>query len=367
MSLARITTEELPAKLARIHSRAVSWLPQRLAPGQPFGHFQLCPHAAVPDELIAATSALEVWVMLGLPMSDLNQRQAAAYLLSFQNSGSGLVSDPSWAGRQTQPDSCSIDMIEPFFTLAALAALRALGAGLPIPARYLTALLPGELLNRTNLATAGHHPLAVGDYGELVYLHVGLGVPYAAEQWKAINRHLQVHQDLQTGFWAVEPEGSLTLAINHAADILRSTWNQEEGWMRYPERMIDTCLEACEDSEAYSWQSGNARNDLALAQVLYSARCATSYRAEEVALWVKMRLPAILAVQKSDGGFSYDHETGAKELCGLRMSPGMAESDTWGTLMYLDAIKMMVELGYPGETAPWAFSYLNKVPERGVL
>ena len=67
----------------------------------------------------------------------------------------------------------------------------------------------------------------------------------------------------------------------------------------------------------------------------------------------------MLSVQKPEGGFSFYHETAMTDHAGLNMSIGAYEADTWGTLMYLGTLKMMVELGYPGLTAPWAFSHVH--------
>lgn len=367
MTLNPLSFEELPGRLAQIKNRVSAWLPQRQTPGQSFGHFQLCPHAEAADELNAATGALELWVMLGLPMSAEHHRQAVAHLLSFQNPLTGLVVDPSWAARQVSPNPSQLSEGDTFFTMTTTAALRALGAGFTIPARYLADTPPGELLTRTDLAGGCHNPFTVGDYGGLIQTHIRLGVPGAVEQWKAINRHMQVHQDGETGFWPAGQTERRTPSVNRAFHLLRSTWNQEEGWMRCPELLIDSCLAASEDPEFYSWQKGYACNDLDLAHVIYSARCASAYRKDEVAVWAQARLPMMLSVQKPDGGFSFFHEAAMIEHAGLRMSPGAAESDTWGTLMYLGTIKMMVELGYAGQTAPWAFSYAHRVPNNGLL
>ena len=264
-----IPTEDLPERIAQVKTRAAAWLPARRTPGQSFGHFQLCPHAEVPDELNAATGGIELWVLLGLPLAEVQRQQAAHHLKSFQNPATGLVIDPSWASRQMRPNPRQLSEGDTFFTMTTAAALRALGEGFDHPIHYLDGMSPGELLDRTDLTIGAHHPFAVGDYAALIQTNFRLGAPGAGDQWKALNRHLQIQQDPETGFWPVGKTERRTPWINRAFHLLRSTWNLEDGWLRSPEALVDSCLAAADDPDFYSWQTGYACNDLDLAHVLY--------------------------------------------------------------------------------------------------
>jgi hypothetical protein len=129
-----------------------------------------------------------------------------------------------------------------------------------------------------------------------------------------------------------------------------------------PERIVDSCLAACRDERFYSWKTGYACNDLDLAHVLYSALRYTDHRREESEEWARERLPMILSVQKSDGGFSFYHDRAMDKHYLLEVSPAVPESDLWGTLMYMGTIHMMTRIGYPELTVPWTTSEVHKVP-----
>ncbi len=366
MNQTPIPADEWTGRLDEIKSRAADWLDRRQVAGQPFGHFQLCAHAEVADELNAATGALELWVLLGLPLTDEQREQAVAHLQSFQNPATGLVIDSSWSIRQIKSNPRQSIDGDTFFSMTAVSALEALGATFLHPVRFLAQLSPEQLLKQTDLLAGAHTPAAIGDYAALIRTNQALNVPGADAQWEAVCRNLQERQDPVTGLWPAGEPGPLTPWVNRAFHLLRSTWNHAGEWFRGAEAMAAACLRAADDPSYYSWQTGYACNDLDLAHVLYSARCFTGLPRDEVARWAQARLPLILSVQKPDGGFSFFHDAAMVDHGGLRMSPGLAEGDTWGTLMYLGTIKMMVELGYPGLTVPWAFSQVHKVPERGL-
>lgn len=351
------------AALSRIRNDVAAWLETRRVSGAPFGAFTLCSHAhATGGELNASTGALELSVMLDLLLSSEERQSAVQYLKGFQNRETGLVTDPSWAGRELRPDRRVKDGGDTFFTMTASAALRALGASFDYPVQYLAAMSTDELVARVRMDTGAHNPLAVGDLGELLYLNRELGVPGSGEQWDALMEHIARTQDPATGLW---PSGGTsrpyTPHINRSFHVMRTTWNLIKRPYPKADRIIEACLEASRDTAFYDWEHGYACNDLDLAHMFYSASRWTDYRFGEVSEWARSRLPMILSVQKDDGGFSFYHEAAMRDHAGIAMSPGEHESDTWGTLMYMGTIIMMVELGYPGLEVPWGYSRVHCV------
>jgi hypothetical protein len=200
-----------------------------------------------------------------------------------------------------------------------------------------------------------------------------VGVPGAASTRDEFLAAARAMQDTETGLWLGDHAGApgrteaeigpLTPHINRTFHVIKFLYNTRNLPVPHAERMIDSCLAARDDVRFYSWETGFACNDLDLALVLYSASRWTDHRRQEIRDWARERLPLILAVQKPDGGFSFEHERAMQTHLRLRISPGVAEGDLWGTLMYLGTVKMMVHLGYPEVTVPWGFSTVHAVPE----
>jgi hypothetical protein len=187
-----------------------------------------------------------------------------------------------------------------------------------------------------------------------------LGVSGAAELHDSFLEAVAAKQDPATGLWINgDPADALTPSINYTFHTIKFTYNARGLPLPHAERIIDSCLAACRDDRFYSLDTGYACNDLDLALVLYSAAFDTDYRRDDIRDWARERLPLILDIQKPDGGFSFYHDRAMDRHCHLAVSPGEAEADLWGTLMYLGCIRMMVCLGYPGLQVPWGISQVH--------
>ncbi len=359
-TFASSTPAELELRLRAIRDGAALWLGRRRNSNGP--GFSFCEQALVPVELNATTCGIELWVMLGLPLSSVEKTEWINHLQLLQNPQTGLVADPTWKNRQAAGNDSRLRDGDTFFTMTSAAALEALGAHFRHPIAYLAKENAGTLSQRTDWIGGCHHPYTVGDYGRLILANLRLGVPGAEGQWRWLNTALHEQQDSATGLW---PSGGVTApftpSINRTFHMLRSSWNLSQEPYSLPDRMVDSCLAACEDDSFYGWESGFACNDLDLALVAYSAAQWTSHRVEELRQWAIRRLPMLLAVWKTDGGFTFYHERAMETHGGIRMSEGGGESDMWGTLMYLGAIKMMSNLAYPELPVPWAFSRVHAV------
>lgn len=362
-----ISESEIEDRLEQIRKDVANFLQKRQVEERPFGHFQTCKTAYETDELDAATAGIELWMMLNLPLDETQRQDAIQYLKSYQNPKTGLVVDPTWKRRQLSDDIKILEDGDTFFTGTVVEALSSLNTNLDYPVHYLETLPSDELIANTQLMYSALHKYSIGDYAILVEHNRRLGIQNSAEQQKAILELLKNTQDPLSGLW---PKGNVfppyTPAINRAFHFLRGTWNLTNSPYELPNRMIDTCLEAAYDSDYYGWDSGEACNDLDLAFVLYSASRWSIYRQDEIGQWAAEHLPQILRVQKSDGGFSYHHEKAMYKHNNISMSPGLAEGDVWGTLMYMGTIKMMVELAYPNISAPWNFSKVHRVPPTNI-
>jgi hypothetical protein len=360
MNARAIPAAEMAKELRAIRADAAEWLARRRTARAPFGHFELCASAYVRDELNAATCALELWVMLDMPMTDADRFEAIRHLRSYQNPNTGLVVDPTWAGRQTRSRPEQLSEGDEFFTRTAFAALRAMGANFEYPVARLVNVPAADLAARTDLGNR-----LLGDVISHVHQNRLLGVEGADAQWRVVVAHMIARQDEVTGLWGRGPvRYPYSPAIVRAFHQIKYTFNVADLPLPRANRIVDSCLAACDDLAFYGWTHGYACYDLDLALMLYSAAYWTRHRRGDVTAWARRRLPMILAVRKPDGGFSFEHTRSMTLHCGLRMSPGSPEGDLWGTLMYLGTIKMMVELGY-GDTevaVPWRFSHVHRVP-----
>jgi hypothetical protein len=361
-----IDDSALDAVLDDVKDRLSSWLRGRRAARRlPFGRFKLCEHAFADDELNAATTGIELWVMLGLPMTQPERRAAIAHLSGYQTR-TGLVVDPTWRARRLTAPAERLEAGDPFFTVAVFWALRALGARLSRPVGYLAQTPADIVAERLRPLTGAHDHFAIGDCAALIEANESLGVPGAGSQRRAVFEALEQLQDRAVGLWSrdLEPiRPPYPPAVNLGFHVLRSTYNVCAVRPPHVDRMIDTCLAAADDVDFYGWGTGLACNDLDLALVLHTAASWSAYRHDEVARWARERLPVILAIQKPDGGFSFHHTHAMTEHGGFAMSPGRSEGDGWGSLMYANTVKMMVELGYPRRTAPWRFGQVHKTVE----
>jgi hypothetical protein len=349
--------------LAGIADRAGKWLLGRRNPdGAGFG---LSEGAIVPVELNATTGGVELWVMLGLPLTEQERESWIEHLAGYQREHSGLVVDPTWRGRQRVENLEQLSHGDTFFTMTTAAALEALGGKLRHPVAYLAEASVPDLQASLSWEWIAHAPFGVGDFAPLVRHNARLGVVGADEQWDWIDGMLIGTQDL-SGFWPRgEIAGPLTPHINRAFHVLRASWNLSGHPIERADQLIDACLAAADDVDYYGWDTGYACNDLDLAHVAYSASRWTDHRRDELANWARRSLARVLAVEKPGGGFSFFHEMAMDAHAGIAMSDSYSEADTWGTLMYLGAVKMMVALGWPEVDAPWAFSKVHAVPAGG--
>lgn len=360
-----VTEDALPSMMDGLADRVARWL-DRQRRGRPVGVFSLCDHATVDAELNAATAGIELWTMLGLPLTEVERREAIVHLRRFQLPHSGLVRDPTWDARERSVPACRSAAGDTFFTMTAQCALESLGSGLAHPVAYLGQ--PSRRLGDQIAVDRGaHHPWAIGDLSTLLRLNHSLGVAGSKRALDDIDLLLLETQDPDTGLWNAPTAGDpLTPSINLAFHQLRRTWNVTDRPYRWAEKMIDSCLLAATDLDFYGWDTGYACNDLDLAMVMYGASRWSGHRRAEIRDWAKQTLPVTLSIEKPDGGFSFYHDRAMTDHGGIVMSPGHAEGDMWGTLMYLGTIKLLTELAFPGHTAPWTFSSVHAVPSGAV-
>ncbi|GEM_PF-2611939 len=352
-------------ELERLRQDAIRFLLSCRSAGTAFGQFKLCAHAYAEAELSATNVALELWRMLDLPLSAGDRRLAIQQLQQGQHPESGLMLDPSWEARLKDPASTRMHVVgDSFFTRCAACALWAWDAALPFPVAYLADMPVDELPTAIRWGRGGHDPFSTGDLGVLLYHNERLQVPGASALRRVFLSELAAQQDVRTGLWLNgNPEEALTPSINFSFHSITYSYNQCGLPLPRAEQIIDSCLQACRDERFYSWEHGYACNDLDLALMFYSASLNCSHRQEEVMDWARERLPMILAVQKPDGGFSFYHERAMDQHAQVAISPGEAESDLWGTLMYLGCIRMMSLLAYPELQVPWGVARVHLLRE----
>lgn len=355
-----VASPELSDRLSETARRTADWLWQRKAKDD--SRFSLCQSSLVTSELNAATGAIELWIMLGLPIDQQTRRAFAEHLQSFQNPETGLVVDPSWSHRQMVRNDAQMVEGDTFFTMTTASALEALGSHFLHPVAYLVGMHEDALAAATALSLGAHNRFAIGDYGSLIRTNAKLDVTSACGQHRWLLQYVYHAQDAETGFWAHDG-GALTPSINRAFHILRSTLNPANAPIRHADRLIDACLAASGDPEFYGRDTGYACNDLDLAHVAYSAARWTDHRREELSEAAMINLLDLLEYERPEGGFGFYHDRAMETHGGIAMSPGRAESDTWGTLMYLGAIKMWAELLLEPPEVPWQFSFVHAVPQ----
>jgi hypothetical protein len=340
-----------------------AFLQTRRTPGMPFGHFNQCVHAFAADELSALCGDLEIWKMLGLPLTDTDLDHAVSRFAQSQHPETGLIIDPTWEGRLNPEGSEMLIYGDSFFTRSAVCALRAWGRRFPRPVTYISEIAASDLPDRILWNRGGHHRYSIGDFAVLLLHNKESGVPGAEELYQKLVEATESKQDPATGLWLWgDPKASLTPSINLTFHTIKFTFNVLNRPLPHPERIVDSCLAASRDERYYSWETGYACNDLDLAHVLYSALHYTDHRREESAEWARERLPMILSIQKPDGGFSFFHERAMDKHYLLDVSPSKPEGDLWGTLMYMGTLYMMVRIGYPELPLPWRTSEVHKVP-----
>lgn len=156
-------------------------------------------------------------------------------------------------------------------------------------------------------------------------------------------------QEPATGFWGVN-QGTAQGALHAMAGSMHNfhLWYATGRTLPYQERAIDYAL-------SQPPRIVSACIDVDLVDLLAHGHALTSHRRAEIVAWCRAMLPALLAIQQSDGGF-YDEAQGTRRQDGWVR--GYAEpqglSNTFASWFRWIAISMIAGLLWPG-WRPWGF------------
>ncbi|OQY45560.1 MAG: hypothetical protein B6242_09985 [Anaerolineaceae bacterium 4572_78] len=150
-------------------------------------------------------------------------------------------------------------------------------------------------------------------------------------------------QDPDTGSW-FGGTPSMPQIINGAMKVL-TIYELLQRPFAYPEKLIDTCLNAKNDS--------NACGNVDITLVLHHCQKWTTYRQNEIRAFAEERLQSIMSFRKPDGAFSFLPDTTGKYYYKVEISQGLVESDLHGTSLFTWTIAMLAEILGIADTLGW--------------
>ena len=201
--------------LNTLHQDSIRFVQDRQTHGTPFGHFNHCQHAFAKDELSALTVGLELWKMLGIPLSDTDLTYTHQPMQDMQSAETGLMIDPSWEGRLRPEGDSMLVSGDTFFTRCTICALWAWDRQLIHPVAYLQALNPSQLLPCIYWGRGGHAHFTLWDLAVLLTHNQHIAAPGADQLFHSFLKAVEAKQDPATGLWLNgDPAEALTPSIN---------------------------------------------------------------------------------------------------------------------------------------------------------
>ncbi len=353
--------QRLQAQIAQAAARTLEWLERMQAPDAPRGVCRISAAqdpAAWPGMTLPGTyNATLLRELLG-GMADFSAAERAAlaaWLLRTRlPDGRVRVAGMREADVFKKPDPAEtwryIDWHVTNYTLGAVAAatpdaVPVLDFARPwLDERELLAWLACRDLRDpwqegNNIVNLGGFLLALGRQGVP-------GVPQAMETLFAWHDRLQ---EPATGFWGVNQTTRLG-ALHAMAGSMHNfhLWYATGRPLPHHDRAIDYAL-------AQPPTIVSACIDVDLVDLLAHGHALTAHRRADILAWCRAMLPALLAIQRPDGGF-YDEAEGVRRQDGWVR--GYAEpqglSNTFATWFRWIAIAMIADLLWPGWRA-WRF------------
>lgn len=184
------------------------------------------------------------------------------------------------------------------------------------------------------------NPWAAGSHvGHLMFfLKVNADIFGRHDEYKklapVILERLDMLQDKSTGSWFTG-NPSIPQKINAAMKVL-TIYNLIGKPFRWPEHLIDFCLEAATEDDAC--------HNVDIIYVLYQCNRWTSYRRDDIRRFAERKFCAIQKHVRSDGAFSFFPNRTGTHYYGVHVSKGLPESDIHGTHLLVWAATLIADL-----------------------
>lgn len=332
------------------------------------GHWPIAVQALHPWSVDATSLALDLALMLGLPVP---VDAALAALDGEQAPGSGFFHEPHAAELDGNVPRIH-EMSGTYLGYQVAAVMLALGRAPQHRFAFYDPLLAAGRLERYMAENMpwDRAPMGAGnmcDHGAtMLRANARFFDRGALDALLRMRRWLDAHQDPVTGLWGTEAaqgKNGLVQAGYHLMRGLHFFDDQAPAWC---ERITDTTLASLADNAHFAAGQGEGCHDMDHFVVLERLlRFTNGYREAEIRGWCSRRLEQLQCLHRADGGFSFEAAGSITNHNRHDVTAGQQQSDLVGTVFYLETLlRQFRVLGLP---VPWRSSVTHGVAANGPL
>jgi hypothetical protein len=311
--------------------------------GKGTGRFRLSRSAFHACSIDATALALDLSLMLGLPVGNLED--SLLFFDENQDPETGFFHEPFFREALDFSVERILEMSGTYFGYQISAVLSAMGETAKYPFDFYRQLLPkgsmtAYMSERMPWDTA---PMGAGnmvDHGAtMVRANIERGQEEYREVLEEMYQWLDTHQDPDTGLWGNREVQGLNGIVQAGYHITRGTYFTDERPLKRLEKIIDTALESIAETPCFQAGRGEGCTDMdhfVLLERILSL--SGGYRRDEVVAVASGRLEELKAMKNDDGGFSFEAGNAITNHNRYDVTPGRAESDLVGTVFYMETI-----------------------------
>jgi len=352
---------DLPAWIGNVRSTVPGWIDQVKHPSGP-GRYRFAVDAYEPYDIDSSVMCENVIYTINydLPSSE-QKKQWSDYLLSLQRPEDGCLIDTGMEKHiitdHDQPTPQELAKVRFWTTRNGLGTAVRLGGKPRYPVRHEFAFTtPAEMIGFLE-KLPWNNPWHAGSWagGAVVFQHFNrlLGDQRAQTNIEAAVRWLKDKQDPNTGAWHDGSNVPLHELVNGIFKIWIQVCRISDLPVQYPERVIDLCIRARQESPALA-KNPDMCSIFDWALVLDIALRYSAHRKAEVANMAYPCLNLIQPMVRPDGGFSYHPDRSLENHGGLALAPSKNQSDAPGTAMACQTLALLSNLCGLRETLGWA-------------
>ncbi len=351
----------LPTWMDQLNRTLPDWLSQ-VAHLEGPGRYRFALDAYEPYDLDSSAMALNIVQTTGARRPDEADRQAwSDYLTSLQRESDGLMIDAGMerhiiAKEADKPTDTELANVRRWTTRNGLITVLGLGGRPRYPLRHDEAFRTPEAMIAYLEGLHWHNPWGAGSWAGAVIFFQHLNRVAGDDGAEAVIRAgvewLLDRQEPARGGWS---DGSEILPHVYVNGIFK-VWIQlipyVEFEVRYPEVVLDTCVDAWRESFALTGVP-DACSLFDVALVADIALRFTDHRRAEIAELAAGSLPGFTPMLRADGAFSYGAAGSLASHGGLSLAPVKDQSDICGTAILCNALALVANLAGLRDELGW--------------
>jgi hypothetical protein len=344
-----------------LKTQVAGWLPA-VATERP-GLYRMSHQALHPWSVDATSLAIDLHLMLGLPLENL--QESLAFLDSRQEETTGFYQE-EFADELDPSVPRILEMSGTYFGYQVSAVLQAINRAPKFPFRFYEPFLVSGAIERYMAENMpwGRAPMGAGnmvDHGAtMMRANARFFDPRYAQVIERMYAWLTELQNPQTGYWGdIAPQGRNGL-VQAGYHIMRGLYFHDDRAPAYPERIVDTTLASLAECAVFTDGQGEGCHDMDHFVVLERLlRFTNGYREADIRAACTRRLEQLACMHRPDGGFSFEAGGSIRNHNRYDVTQGLPESDLVGTVFYLETLlRIFAVLGLP---CAWSASVTHGV------